>query len=462
MTHTPHQGHANQPTDFDLPSVGRDVPIGAELVAQIGPPVHGGTCLTHLGLGRFPSGRGGRSRGMNTGESPYPPIFVRHGAPGEVARIRITGGKAKAWFGDAISIERPHPRRVPHIWPEAGPGGVGGAELGHLELAAQREFKSAVLWDAMRRLGSTTLVNQAIDAMASNITKGVDIAKRQPVIVSALDDGDGRGTRTRVTLSFDSHGRAGMFRANTRDIIPISEMPLGDPALSELGLWSHPHPEWAGRRITAVAPSMGSPVIAQRGMTVRERVTVGHDSWTYQVASTGFWQVHPAAPARLIASVLSHVTPRLANGRTRVVELYAGSGLFTLPLAERISDYGGALRTFEGSKVAVECARRNVQGFNFVDIRRADIDPALIRRYLKVCDVVVADPPRTGLGPLSSFELARSNAELIVLISCDPASFARDAGHMISAGRKLVAIEAWDLFPHTHHFETIGVFERRR
>src|SRR5690625_851936 len=98
-----------------------------------GPPVHGGHCLSRLD-GRV--------------------VFLRHAIPGERVRARLTETRKKGhWRADATQILEPSEHRVPQVWPEAGPGGVGGGELGHIDLPGQLEWKRAVLDDALARIG---------------------------------------------------------------------------------------------------------------------------------------------------------------------------------------------------------------------------------------------------------------------------------------------------------------------
>jgi 23S rRNA (uracil1939-C5)-methyltransferase len=74
--------------------------------------------------------------------------------------------------------------------------------------------------------------------------------------------------------------------------------------------------------------------------------------------------------------------------------------------------------------------------------------------------VVVADPARSGLGPSAVAALSWVGAPVLVLVSCDPASLARDAGLLATRGYRLTGVEAVDLFPHTFHVETVSRFER--
>ena len=146
-----------------------------ELILDIGQAVHGGHCLA-------------RHEGRV--------VFVRHAIPGERARVRLTEQRRKGyWRGDAVEILDASPDRVPSVWPEAGPGGVGGGELGHLALPAQRTWKREVLLDALTRIGGLAATEPLVAALTVSAVPG---------------DETGLATRTRIELTVDGDGRAGM------------------------------------------------------------------------------------------------------------------------------------------------------------------------------------------------------------------------------------------------------------
>jgi len=107
-----------------------------EIILRVGSPAHGGHCVARLD--DDPAGR---------------VVFVRHALPGEVVRAVLTEKSAKIWRADAVEVLSASPDRVRSVWREAGPGGVGGGELGHVALSAQRTWKRWVLADCLRRIG---------------------------------------------------------------------------------------------------------------------------------------------------------------------------------------------------------------------------------------------------------------------------------------------------------------------
>ena len=107
-----------------------------ELVLDVGAPAHGGHCVARTV--EDPTGR---------------VIFVRHALPGERVRAVLTQKTSKIWRADAVEVLSASPDRVTPVWPEAGAGGVGGGELSHVALGAQRTWKRWVLADCLRRIG---------------------------------------------------------------------------------------------------------------------------------------------------------------------------------------------------------------------------------------------------------------------------------------------------------------------
>lgn len=395
---------------------------GAELTLEVEDVAHGGHCVAR---------HDGRV------------VFVRHALPGErvVARLTEAGDGARYWRADAIEVLSASADRVAHTWPEAGPGGIGGAELGHVSLDGQLAWKGAVLRDAFERFAGL------------EFPAGV---RRAP------GDVDGMGYRTRVEAVADAEGRAAMRAFRSHAIHTLTAMPLATPN-AERALLDQRFP--AGARIGVVDASASGMFVTVDGerwhggrrdtranapRRVRERVVVGERTREYAVDATGFWQVHREAPSLLA----SRVTELAGQGDT-ALELYAGAGLLTAPLADSFA----AVVAIEADADAVRAARRNLADAPHVRLVEGDVRASLaagIGRH----DVVVLDPPRSGAGRDTLVAVAATGARRIVYVACDPVALARDAGIVAELGYELARAEAWDLFPMTHHVEAIAVFER--
>lgn len=399
---------------------------------RVGDPAHGGHCVARV-----------------DGQV----VFVRHSAPGEIVDVRITQRRSRFWRGEAVTVHQPSPDRVPSVWPEAGPGGVGGGELAHLRLSAQRGWKTQVLHDTMRRIGGIELAEHGFGEVA---------------VASIEDPGDDTGvaTRTRIQLVTTPAGDAGMYRHRSHDVIAVSQLPLAAPGIDteELlrpGRWREVP---AGTKITALAPSDSPPVVlADNRMLlgasryVREAVAWNNATLGYRVAATGFWQVHRNAPRALLEAVMTAAEPESGD---RVLELYSGAGLFTKPLAQAVGEHGEVI-SVEGSDQAVRDARRNLHRYPRARLRHAAVTPEVITDA-PATDIVVLDPPRSGAGPDVMAAIAQRKPRAIVYVACDPAALARDLRAARVAGYELGTLKALDLFPHTHHLEAIATLRPTR
>ena len=399
----------------------------------VGPVAHGGHCVARLD-GRV--------------------VFVRHALPGERVRAVLTeAGEGRSfWRADAVEVLDASADRVPSVWPAAGPGGVGGGELAHVALPAQRAWKRAVLEEQLRRLAHD----------------------ERPVEVVAAPGDDERGGlawRTRIDLVADGEGRAGMSRHRSHEVLPLADMPLASEAVAALGLFARRWP--AGARIEAVVPAGaesgvvlvdGVPFDLSRGRpdprpnarsTVHEQVTTTAGHWTYRVSAAGFWQVHREAPGVLVDAVLDAVGDVAG---ARVLDLYSGAGLFTLPLADAVGEVGAVLAV-EGDDRAVKDARRLVHDRPQVTLHGGDVGRVLASG-VGGADVVVLDPPRTGAGRHVVDALTALAPRRVVYVACDPAALARDVALFAGAGYGLDTVAGYDLFPMTHHVEAVAVLTR--
>lgn len=400
------------------------------LTLQIGPVAHGGHCVAR---------HDGRV------------VFVRHALPGETVRAVVTdaGESAAFWRADAVDVLEASPDRVESVWPEAGPGGVGGGELAHVGLAAQRRWKADVVAEQLRRLAHL---------------------EPEVVVEAAPGETDGLGWRTRIELVADREGRAGMHRFRSHDVVPIDAMPLASPDLDVEALLRR---RWTpGSRLTAVAPVGGDATLllldglpfTDRGPdrrptarhAVREVAEVSGRTYRWRVAGDGFWQVHRAAPTVLAQAVVDAVGVR--PGAT-VVDLYAGAGLFTVPLADAVGPQGTVVAV-EGDARAVKDARRNVHEHPQVALHLGPVTSVLAAGATERADVVVLDPPRVGAGRAVIDAVAALRPERVVYVACDPAALARDLAYLAGHGFGLTSLRALDLFPMTHHVECVAVVDR--
>ncbi|MGW8481563.1 class I SAM-dependent RNA methyltransferase [Microbacterium sp. NPDC055903] len=391
-------------------------------------------------------------------------VFVSDAIPGERVRARVSdAGKASFWRADAVEILDPSPHRRAHVWPEAdisrAPSDrVGGADLGHIELAHQRVLKRQVLAEALDRFAG----------------HGIPAPE-----VRALDDSDGTGWRTRVTLHVGEDGRIGPFAARSHRVVPVGSYPLATPAIADVASRLRAA---APGRIDLIEPADGDVRVLHKpdagtapdaGNVVEH---VGERSFTLD--ASGFWQVHRGAAAALDKTVRSLLDGRVDAGKTHL-DLYGGVGLFAATLA----DLGAEdIVTVEADRGATAHAAQNLKP---LDVRAVT---ARVDRFLGVEDrrrgpvrgrrrpsrtstqalrdpgasygVVVLDPPRSGAGREVVEAVSALEPQSIVYVACDPVALSRDLGTFAAHGWTPVELRALDLFPHTHHFEVVALLTR--
>jgi tRNA/tmRNA/rRNA uracil-C5-methylase (TrmA/RlmC/RlmD family) len=397
-------------------------------------------------------------------------VFVRGAVPGETVVARLledakNSAKARFWRAETLEILDPSPDRVPSVWPEAGTDGVGGAEWAHIGLHAQRRLATEVLQDLLRRAGVSTL------------------AAEEAQVEPAPHDGDGLGWRTRVRLTRGADGLLGMRGWRSHEVHPVGENPLAAEEIRALSLPELDLPEGV-EAVDAVAPSVGRPavVLIGRGLSadgfevpagledadIALQGPTGLTALTgdgmvteevlgrrFRVGATGFWQVHRQAPEVLTSVVLRDMEAR--EGDT-VWDLFGGVGLFAAALADEVGPAGGVV-SVEGDRRAGALAEENLADLPQASTATADVT-AWVRAQEKDPDRVVIDPPRAGVGPELMAMLCARTRERIVYVSCEPSTLARDLKAAEDAGWRVEELRAFDLFPHTHHIESVAVLTR--
>ncbi|WP_193596473.1 class I SAM-dependent RNA methyltransferase [Microbacterium sp. YJN-G] len=373
-------------------------------------------------------------------------VFVPDAIPGERVRVRITDPDERAdkrsfWRAETLEVLEASPHRRPHVWAEADVSRapedrVGGADLGHIELGEQRMLKRRVLQEALDKFAGPGLTAPE---------------------VTAVDEGDGTGWRTRVSLHVDADGRVGPYAARSHRVIDVATLPLARPGVAEAAFALRAQKPG---RVDLVEPGDGRvrvlprPEGARRGKqeTVFERA----GGRRFQVDAGGFWQVHPRAAETLQQAVAEALAGRVDEDATHF-DLYGGVGLFAATLGEQ-----GAtdIVTVESDRRATAYAAENL----------ADLDAqavtARVDRFLSGlpdgtrAGAVVLDPPRSGAGRGVVESIHALEPEAVVYVACDPVALARDLGTFRELGWQTASLRAFDLFPHSHHLEAVALLTR--
>ncbi len=380
-------------------------------------------------------------------------IFCPGVIPGDVVRAEITDDSKKSlWRAQALSIITPSPHRVPHIWPEADisrPAAerAGGADYGHIALPHQRELKTHILKDSLMRFGG----------ISEDVLHGVTVKG-----VPGDDEKNGLGWRTRVTLHADESGRLGPYAEKSHTVIPVKDLPLASDAIRSSGIVNTP---FEGAHTVRALDTTGSGVRLvideQAPGDIVERV----GEVEFHLSDQSFWQVHQSAPALLSDAVTRAIDPARLHADADNADLYSGVGLL-----------GHAMAQVAGKEISLTAVESDERALSYVSRNLADVaevDPiaARVDRWIsgKARDLagkkapwsrvtIILDPPRSGAKAEVTTALASLGAGQIVYVACDPVALARDASALMKSGYEMVFLESWDLFPHTHHMETVATF----
>jgi tRNA/tmRNA/rRNA uracil-C5-methylase (TrmA/RlmC/RlmD family) len=328
-------------------------------------------------------------------------VFVRHALPGERVEVEVTEGTDgdPFWRADAVAVLTASSDRVEAPCPVAGPGLCGGCDFQHVALARQRSLKADVVAEQLRRLAGLS----------------VDV-----VVEAVPGDVDGLRWRTRTRFARLPDGGTAMRKHRSHELVPVDDC------------------------LIALPPAPPGP----------EVVEAAGRSHTFQVASDGFWQVHPGAPRVLVETVLSLLRPEPGE---RVLDLYAGVGLFAAFLADVVG--ATSVVAVEGHPGAARDAVANLP--RGVRVKRGDVARVLTDSLDEPFDLVVLDPPREGARRKVVEQVVDRAPRAVAYVACDPAALARDVATFASRGYVLREVRAFDLFPMTHHVECVAVLVRQ-
>lgn len=354
-------------------------------------------------------------------------VFVEGVLPGEVVEAEIIDEKSNFLRAIPLKIIEPSPYRQKHIWEDAERG-AGGADFGHIQISHQRELKTQVLREALARFA------------------GIE----SDVLVQPLDDSDGLHYRTRIQIHYDERARASVKKVRSDDLVPIRSLPLAEKALEETALRNQE--KFANVRVTFALDSFGNIVDSEQKSPTQLSQVVGKR--LFELSPQTFWQAHRLAPIKLAEEVQARLTQFEV---TQVLDLYSGVGLFAATTAEKYPAL--SVKAVELNKQAVKDGKRSSRDLKNLSFETSDV-LVYLRQRIEPLDSVILDPPRSGANSKVLGHLARLGAKNIVYVACDPVAAARDTRQLSEIGYDLKEIRSFDIFPNTHHFETVLSFQR--
>ena len=395
-------------------------------------------------------------RGDGIADGPAGPIYVPYTLPGETI-------EGEPWPGHPdrrhlVRVDAPSPERIAPICPHFGV--CGGCALQHWETGRYRAWKRDLLVTTLRQSGIETAVDELIDAHGEGRRRAVFHAKR--------------GTPDILQVGFAAF--------STHHIVPIDHCPILAPGLAgaldaawaiaeALGATAKPldiqatatdggldidvrgsGPLTAAQSVALarLAESRRLARLTRHGELVAQRAqpTVRMGRATVALPPGAFLQATAAGEEALARLVAGHV----GDAKT-VADLFCGVGPFALRLAER-----ARVMAADSDEAAVAALREAAKtpGLKPVTAERRDLfrRPMLAQEFARV-DAVVFDPPRQG-AEAQARALAAGKVPVIVAVSCNPATFARDVKILLDGGYRLTAVTPVDQFRYSAHVEIVA------
>jgi len=392
-------------------------------------------------LGRLPDGRA---------------VFVPYASPGERVRVRLVEEKRGYARGELLEVLSPSVGRVE---PRCQHYGVcGGCHYQHIDYETQLQAKAAVLADQLTRIGGL----------------------EAPPVQAAVPSPQPWNYRNHVQFHLNAEGQLGYKAARSEEVVAIQECHLPEANLSALWPKLAFDSELGLSRVGLRAGQEGEAMIVLEGEALEppevaldlpvavsylgsegpvvladgDHLTMEALGHAFRVTAGSFFQVNTAVAEAIIEHLLEHLP---LSSETTLLELYCGVGLFSAFLAPRV----GQLIGVEESPLACEDFVANLDEFDNVALYEGTVEQVLPGLDLHP-DIVLVDPPRSGLSPDVVDGILRLQPDVLAYVSCDPATLGRDAKRLTKGGYTLQQVTPFDMFPQTYHIEGVSFWERGR
>jgi 23S rRNA (uracil1939-C5)-methyltransferase len=357
-------------------------------------------------------------------------IFVPRTAPADIVEIELVQQKSDYAIGRITSLVEPSPDRQSPTCPNYETAGC--CHWQHIRYERQLEIKESILRETLQRTGHITW--------------------DRPI---SLVSGPDRHYRLRASFHVYNH-KLGFVEERSHRVVPILEcsalseelnafIPYGNEILTA--------PEMTA--VGEVHAVSGPPVLATFGRreigTGPARLKAG--DFIFDLHPEAFFQTNRHLLEDFLGQVLPHT-----GGSSRVLDLFCGSGFFSIPMATRTREVLGV----ETSRIAVKQAWLNatLNHVTNVEFIQAPVEEALRGSPDVRPDLVLMNPPRTGAGREVATMAAGLGAERIVYVSCNPTTFARELPIIAGHDYTLQDITIVDQFPNTYHIELVAAFRK--
>ena len=359
-------------------------------------------------------------------------VFVPKTAPGDVVEIDIEQKKKDYATGRVREIVTPSPDRQSPTCPNFDTAGC--CHWQHIRYDRQLEIKEAILRESLSRLGKIQYEGEI------RRISGPDASYR-------------------LRANFHvRHGKLGFAQENTNLIVPIRECAALAPELNEfipianrmIGEATEVHAATAAGQVAAAFVSENQTVRFEK-----EPVFVEVRGMKYRLDPQAFFQANRFLLDAFVDEVMRQCGPTPKD----VLELFCGSGFFTIPLAQQC----GRIIGVESGRVAIKHAQSNAKlnGAENTQFELGEVEALLSNADVEP-DLVLLNPPRSGAGVKAAALVADLAAPRVVYVSCNPSTFAREAKVLCEQGYTLTCLTLVDQFPNTYHIELVASFDRMR
>ncbi len=380
----------------------------------------------------------GKGIGFHDGQT----VFVPETAPGDRVSARVRSHRGKVIQAELMEILEPSSQRVEPPCPYFFR--CGGCDFQQFSYEDQLATKISIIEDSLRRIGKLDPVPE----------------------VTITPSPTPLEYRSRAEWQIDQKANTiGYFASGTHTVIDIEVCPILTPNLQTL--LTTLREDFANKLVSreayeyrAVEGDVGmtlEPTGATRSQLAMR--TVGGHLYRYNAET--FFQSNIPVTEKLLARLLDITDIAAAEDPSLALDLYCGVGLFTKPMADRFRRVVGVESDRTTTGFAIENTGAAEDDSN-VRIITTPVEQWIgeDRSPLGKISLLVFDPPRAGAGPSVIEGMLRLDPAHIAAVSCDPATFARDIRGLMDGGYELMSVEAFDMFPQTHHVELIGHLQR--
>jgi 23S rRNA (uracil1939-C5)-methyltransferase len=390
-------------------------------------------------MGRLPDGRA---------------VFVPFALPGEKIEVRLIEEKKGHARGEIVQILLESPDRIPS--PCAQNNACGGCHYHHIPYDLQLKYKKEILQDQLKRIGKLS----------------------DPRVRDMIPSPKTLRYRNQIQLHISREGKLGYYEPGTNRVVSPEECPLAEEAIQEIWPQLQIDPEsWIEQVDLRVGMEDDLLLILEGSEDIPPEISIedlpisavylgpgglvhlaGSEYLVmevlgkqFKVSAESFFQVNTLQAENLVNLVLSYLPEKMDT----FLELYSGVGLFSAFIAPRAS----RLIAVEFSERAVDDFGYNLDEFDNVEVYEGKVEEILPHLDIRP-DAVLVDPPRAGLGRDTLALLLAKDSPLIVYVSCDPATLARDVRYLVEGGYRLEEVTPVDMFPQTYHIESVSVWRK--